>query len=134
LINVVFDTNIYISGIFFSGKSREALELARKNKYKLFLSKKIIKELQDVLSQKFEISDRDITKIIQNIKSYTHIITAPSRVKMIRDPRDDMILDCAVAAMARYLVTGDKDLLVIEKHKQIEILTVNDFIEKKPWI
>ena len=133
MIKVVLDTNIYISGIFFGGKSREVLELARNKKYKLFLSRKIIKELQDVLSKKFELSNRDIKKIIQNIKIYTHTINAPSRVKIIRDPKDDMLIDCAIAAMARYLVTGDKDLLVIEKYKQIEIMTLNDFMEKKPW-
>lgn len=133
MIKVVFDTNIFISGIFFRGKSREGLELARTGKFKLFFSKEIINELKDVLSKRFDLSDRDIDKIVRNIKKYTVLIDSPSKVDMVRDPKDNKILDCAIAAMARYLVTGDNDLLVIKKHRQIEIMTINDFLEKKPW-
>ncbi|MEQ8169329.1 MAG: putative toxin-antitoxin system toxin component, PIN family [Candidatus Eremiobacterota bacterium] len=133
MIKVVFDTNIFISGIFFGGKSREGLELPRTGKFKLFSSKEIINELKDVLSKRFDISDHDIDKIIKNIKKYTVLIDSPSKVDIVRDPKDNKILDCAIASMSRYLVTGDNDLLVIRKHKQIEIMTINDFLEKKPW-
>jgi uncharacterized protein len=56
-----------------------------------------------------------------------------SRAKCVRDKKDNMLLDCGLAAKARYLITGDKDLLVMGKFKQVEIITIADFLDREPW-
>ena len=46
-----------------------------------------------------------------------------------RDSDDDAILACAIAAKAQYLVTGDNDLLVLDRYDDVQILTVAAFLD-----
>ncbi|MEA2872201.1 MAG: uncharacterized protein QOH67_2177 [Hyphomicrobiales bacterium] len=50
-------------------------------------------------------------------------------IRVVRDPNDDMILACAIAASADYLITRDKDLLILDKHEGIAILTPEAFLQ-----
>jgi uncharacterized protein len=52
-----------------------------------------------------------------------------SIVSVVRDVKDNMILATAVAGNADYIVTGDKDLLVLRAYEHISILDVNTFLE-----
>jgi uncharacterized protein len=135
MLKIVFDTNIYISGYLFGGKPREGLENARKRLYKLFASLEILAELEEELTDPpFHLSYRHVQKIIRNLKDFAEILKAAPQSKAVRDEKDDMLLDCALAARARFLVTGDKDLLVMKKYKHIEIVTIADFLERAPWV
>ena len=49
---------------------------------------------------------------------------------MSRDPDDDKFLGCAKDAKALYIVSGDKDLLVLEKFEDVEIITAKAFWER----
>ena len=60
------------------------------------------------------------------------IIEKNVTVNVCRDPKDNMFLECAIAANAYYLVSGDSDLLVLEKIKEIPIITVNQFFDAHP--
>ena len=44
-----------------------------------------------------------------------------------RDPKDNFLLELAVSAEADYIITGDKDLLVLNPYKNINIVSANDF-------
>lgn len=54
---------------------------------------------------------------------------APQVPAVTRDPSDDQVIACAVAAQADYLVTGDDDMLVLAEHKGIRILTPRQFLD-----
>ena len=57
-------------------------------------------------------------------------ITNPvTRVKICRDPDDDKFIGCAKDARALYIVSGDKDLLVISDYEGIRIVTAKEFCE-----
>ena len=58
------------------------------------------------------------------------IIEPVSHIEVCRDPDDDKFLECARDSHALYVVSGDKDLLVIEKYENIQIVTAKDFCEK----
>lgn len=60
------------------------------------------------------------------------IIEKSETVDICRDPKDNMFLECAVAANAYYLVSGDSDLLVLRDFKKIPIITVNQFFDAHP--
>ena len=51
-----------------------------------------------------------------------------AEVTVVRDPADDMVLACALAAGAEYLVTRDKDLLSLGTYREIEIITPEVFL------
>jgi putative PIN family toxin of toxin-antitoxin system len=44
-----------------------------------------------------------------------------------RDPNDDMIIACAIAATADYIVTGDEDMLILKNYKDIVIINPRNF-------
>ena len=58
------------------------------------------------------------------------IVEEGTRIELSRDPDDDKFLGCAKAAKALYIVSGDKDLLVLEKFEEIEIITAKEFCER----
>ncbi len=51
-------------------------------------------------------------------------------IKICRDEKDNFLLSLSVDSKAEYLITGDKDLLVLEKIENTEILTFSEFIER----
>ena len=53
-----------------------------------------------------------------------------STVKDCRDIKDNFLLNLAIDGKANFLVTGDKDLLILEKIKKTQIITMTDFLEK----
>lgn len=48
---------------------------------------------------------------------------------MCRDEKDNFLLNLSIDSKADYLITGDKDLLVLEKIEWTEIMSFTDFIE-----
>jgi len=135
LIRVVIDTNVYLSGLFFGGKPMACLELARSGAFRLYASPELLNELEDELSDApFNQSSGNISRIISNIEAYARIIKAARRVTEVRDPKDNMLLDCALASKADFLVTGDKDLLDIGRFRQTRILSVAEFLALSPWL
>ncbi len=129
-MRVVLDTNIYISAILFGGNCEEILRIAGSGSFELIISKSIILELRGILEKKFMWSKKQVSETISHIKNITTEIKPGIKVKIIRkDPSDNKILECAVSAMARYIVTGDKHLLDIKKYKEISILKPADFLK-----
>jgi putative PIN family toxin of toxin-antitoxin system len=56
------------------------------------------------------------------------IVYPAKRVSVCRDPKDNMILNCCLAAGAEFLITGDKDLLnIINLPFDLKIITPNEF-------
>lgn len=53
-------------------------------------------------------------------------------ITICRDPKDNKLLELAVSGNANFLVTGDKDLLVLNPFRGIEIIVPRDFLEKFP--
>ncbi len=49
---------------------------------------------------------------------------------MCRDAKDDKFIEVAFNGKADFIITGDKDLLVLNPFKNIEIITVNDFLTR----
>jgi len=54
-------------------------------------------------------------------------VPPPEITGVCRDPDDDRILACAVAHEAQYIVTGDKDLLVLGTFRGVKIVSPRDF-------
>ena len=131
MIKVVFDTNIFISSIFWKGNPRRIIDLAVANKIKSVTSPDILQEIETVLSDDFpEIPYEKIEEIIRDILSYSHLTAVDEIiVKDLRDIKDTKIISYAVSAKADYIVTGDKDLLVLTEYKGIKILNAKAFLD-----
>ena len=47
-----------------------------------------------------------------------------------RDPDDDKFIECALDAGAVYIISGDKDLLSLEKYRGVTMITAAEFVAK----
>jgi uncharacterized protein len=60
----------------------------------------------------------------------TKFVAVENKVEIINEhPADNKFLDCAIAANADYIVSGDKHILNVVTYRKIKMLTVNDFLE-----
>lgn len=130
MIRAVLDTNVLISGLFWKGPSRQIVDLAVVGKIKAITSTEILEEVEAVLYEDFPaIPYERIESIIRDILSYSRVVIAREIVvKGLRDPGDAKIISCAVSAQADYIITGDKDLLILEKYKEVTILNPRAFL------
>lgn len=94
-------------------------------------SSEIINEYEEIVQEMIDRKQGRINRtiLIPLIKTM-EIIEPSSHIAICRDPDDDKFLECAKDSYDIYIVSGDKDLLVIEKYENIQIVTAKDFCEK----
>jgi len=123
---IVFDTNALASAAILPGStSGRALAWAIAH-FQLALSTPVIEELVKVLhrprlARYFE--GDAMVDFLMTLSRISEIIVPTESISDCRDPKDNMLLELAVAAQARYLISGDKDLLVLHLFRGIEILS-----------
>ena len=132
-MKVVLDTNIYLSGLIFSDSNPALiLNFAQKGKFELYCSDFIIKEIRRNLIVKFGYDEISTEQFIEELLKISKIVIARRKVAIIKIKKDDnRILECALAAKADYLVTGDKKhILPLGKIKKTKIVSAAEFVEK----
>lgn len=132
MIKVVFDTNIYLSGLIFPGKApAEILKLARLKKIEVFISPFIIEELKKILIFKFNYHEDLAQKLIDEILKFVKVVEPQQNIRIIKEKIDDNhILEAALAAKADYLISGDKKhILPLKKFKSTKIITAREFLD-----
>ncbi len=130
MVRVVLDTNVLVSAFRNKGKSRSLLS-GLMEKHEVVLSSQILAELADVLSRdKFNVTNAQIDKFLSILVRYAVVVPVQSTSIILEDPDDDVILDTAFCGKAEYIVSGDKHLLKIVRYRNVEILSVNDFLQK----
>jgi len=76
---------------------------------------------------------QQITQFSWNVVCVKRIgmVKTKEEITVCRDPKDNMILELAVAGQADYIVTGDKDLLALNPFRKIQIVTPAEFLKSK---
>lgn len=126
-MKVVVDTNVYVSALVFGGVPRVSLMALKDQPFQLVVSHEIRAELSDTLRRKFNWSQAQVTQTFRTLWAEAEC-HKPTAVRSARDPNDDHVLGCALAACAEIIMTGDKDLLVLHPFRKIAILTPLDFL------
>lgn len=131
-MRIILDTNVFISGIFFSGPPSQILKAWEKQRLQIVLSQQILVEYQIVaenISSKFPLVD--ISPIIELITIYGQFIdTQGVEITICEDPDDDKFIECAIAGKCDIIVSGDRHLLKLADYKGIKILKPRDFLEQ----
>lgn len=130
-MNVVLDTNIFVSGIFWKGDPNKVLELWRERKIELINSVEIITEISRVLTDfKIQLPDEIKREWIHLITINSTIIEPKEKFDIIKDdPTDNKFIDAAIAGNVEYIITNDKHLLKIKQFRKTKIITPKEFIE-----
>ena len=130
-MKVIIDTNVFISGVFWSGSPSKILQLWKNGKIQLVLSNEILEEYQRVvneISEKF--SNIDIAEIMALLVEKSIICNSkPFEKQICTDPNDDMFLECAVSNQIKYIISGDKNLLKTSGYNNITVLKPNEFLK-----
>ena len=129
-MRVVLDTNVIVSALNFPGNERLVLELALRGRFELCLSRFILEEVAGVLTRKFDWDGERTAQVLQGIEKAATVIDPARLPELIEGGHaDNRILECAVAANADYLVTGDRrHLLPIGEHRGTRIVNAPRFL------
>ena len=130
-MRIVLDTNVFISGIFFSGPPYQILKAWQNGKVQLVISREMLDEYQrvgEVLSDQFPRIDLESILHFIALKSEL-VVPKPLSKKICDDPDDDKFLACAVAGRARIIVSGDKHLLKVSGYSGVEVVRPRRFLD-----
>ena len=131
-MRVVLDSNVIISGLNFPGNERMALELALRGRFAFFLSLFILEEVAGVLVRKFGWNEERTAQATRTLENAATVIEPPRQTEVIAGGHaDNRILECATAAGADYLVTGDRrHLLPLGEHRGTIIVNAPRFLSE----
>lgn len=129
---VILDTNILLSATFsIRSTSAKALRAAFQN-HTVLASFESYSELKEVIYRKkfdslISVEEREL--FLSNFLRDVRLMHPDEKIEACRDPKDNMILELAVSGNADFIVTGDKDLLVMNPFRDIRIVTPVEFLE-----
>ncbi len=131
-MKLIIDTNVFISGIFFSGPPCVIFNAWRHGKVIIVTSPYILDEYWRVgkeLASRF--SGVDLEPWLQLLTVKAQVIeAAPLEENVCSDPDDDKFLACAIAGNTKTILTGYKHLLAVCGYEGIAILKPRAFVEK----
>jgi putative PIN family toxin of toxin-antitoxin system len=127
---VVIDTSVWVSALQFAGRATPPILAVEKalRKCTLATTAPINVEIRRILMEKFLWRPEDAKRIIGSYFEKALAISITGDLRECRDPNDDMVLECAVVAGAAMIISGDKDLLVLNPYEGIRILTAAEFL------
>jgi hypothetical protein len=126
---VIIDTNIWIS--FLIGKSLKGLQYDINDQFVFIIScDEQVQELKEVFRKtkiKKHFTLEQTKEFFELFFEAAEIMPLKSKVDLCRDPKDNYLLSLATDANADYLITGDNDLLVLEKINNTQIMKYKEF-------
>lgn len=132
-VRIIIDTNLWVSWLIKKRETRLSQILSN--------SSLEIVSSHEQASELFEVIERSKfhklvpSEIIEEFKTYflqaVELYKVKISVEASRDKKDNFLLALAKTAQANYLLTGDKDLLIIEKFAGTNIITLTEFLNKK---
>ncbi|MBI2799086.1 MAG: putative toxin-antitoxin system toxin component, PIN family [Gammaproteobacteria bacterium] len=133
-MRIVLDTNVVISALLWNGAPYRLLRTAIERDIDLYTSPILLAELQRVIGREHLVRRlaQQRMSVEQALAQYAEatISISPTMVPQItRDPDDDHVIACALAANVDFIVSGDSDLLDIGTYRGIRILTVSATLE-----
>jgi predicted nucleic acid-binding protein len=106
-LKVVMDTNVFVSGVFFSGPPYQILKAWQSGEFELVAS-------QEILDEYLRVGE----------------ILAVERPAVDLKPIFNKFFACALASESKIIISGDKHLLKVSGYQGIEVLKPRDFVDK----
>lgn len=136
-MRIILDTNVVVSGVFFTGPPYHILKAWRDGIVHIVVSPEILGEYQrvgGVLAKQYPGIDLD--PILNLLAAEAELIPAPPLPQPVcDDPDDDKFLACALASKTKIIISGDKQLLRVSGYRSIEVIRprtfVDDYLSKK---
>lgn len=125
---VVLDSGIWISAFQFGGTPQTVLDDVF-SRATIAICTQIVAEIRATLIRKFSWNDEEVLSVLQEYTLEAIQVDITGELHGVcRDPKDDMVLECAVKANADLIVTGDLDLLSLKSYRGVPILTARQYL------
>ena len=134
-MRAVIDTNILIRALIKpEGTVGPVLRRLSAGDYTRIYSEPLLNELLAKLilpriRDKYHINDETVEALLGVIALRGELVLPNRTVRACRDPCDDMLIEAAIAGNARYVVTGDQDLLVLKMFESVRFVTPRVFLQ-----
>ena len=134
-MRVVLDTSVWVSALLWTGLPHQLLKLIENGEIKAVISPVLVKELREVLGRdKFAsilvARESSVPELMKEVLKQVELYEPVSVTGIVeRDPDDDNVIACAIAGKVQWIISGDDDLLAIEKYKDILIGSPKRFLE-----
>lgn len=127
--SVIIDNNVLVSAFIGSKNCSEIYKLLKQDKFLLIISDSLLNELAKVLERSYVgLSKDEIKEVIEHILVKSQKVFPVEKIYLCRDPKDNIVLECATVTKVDFIVTGDKDLLEIKSFNNISIITPRKFL------
>lgn len=130
-MKVVLDTNVFVSGVFFSGPPYRILQAWRNGDLQIVLSLEILDEyyrIGEELSAQFP--KVDLNPILELITTKAELVEAERLDEDVcDDPDDDKFFACAITGGADLIISGDKHLLKMSGYQGIKVFRPRQFVD-----
>ncbi len=130
-MRVVIDTNVFISSFLGRGNPKQIIDLWINGNLTLCLSREIIDEYVEVLIRLGIKNANEIEEMLQLFANgYHSIFTAKTKTLKIvmEDPDDNKFFECAVSLEAKFIISGDKNVLKIKDYCGIKVVSPKEFL------
>ncbi len=131
-IKVILDTNWYISATISKKSRRSFYKLLVDKRLDIIYADELLAEYQLVMNRKKFLKlilPAQVQRFIYLILPKLLRVVIKTSVQLSRDAKDDYLLALSIDSNAKYLVTGDNDLLVLGKIANTKIITMSEFLE-----
>ena len=132
-MKVVFDTNVVVSACFWRGAPFDCLAAWAQGRCEAIVSPPLLAECHETIEELR--LDYPKIKPVEWVKILTEsaelVFPTYRATGATPDPDDEMVLECALAAEADYIVSGDKKhLLPLREFQGIRIVSPADFLRR----
>ena len=130
-MKVILDTNVFVSGVFFSGPPNQILKRWRDGSLTLVLSADIFNEycrVATIIAEQFPTIN--LQKILGFVEKEADFYDVPALSEQVCDDSDDdKFLACALASETKIIVSGDKHLLRVSGYRDVEVCKPKAFVD-----
>ena len=132
-MKILLDTNVWLAVLTRRGVCRRFWRRLRIGN-EVYSGEWILEEIEEKLPLRFSATPRNAARLARFARRSTHVVQPQKPILAVcRDPDDDEVLALALTAACEWVVTGDKDLLVLDGYEGIRIVTVRQFSVAMGW-
>jgi len=131
-LKVVMDTNVFVSGVYFSGPPYQILKAWQSGEFELVVSQELLDEYRrvgEILGEGHP--DIDLKPILNFVLEHAKVYqSAVLKEPICEDPDDDKFFACALASGSKVIISGDKHLLKVSGYQGIQVLRPREFVDE----
>ncbi len=135
MIRAVLDTNTLVSAVINTpfSVSQEVYQNFINRKFVLIISPLILEELDEVIHRKsvtkfHKRPDKELQEVIKDLTNMSYLVPGVTKIEVVRDSDDNMIVAAAIEGKADYIISRDGDLLDLKSYRGIKIITPEEFM------